>query len=103
MCKREGEALAEIPEVKYVETSVQVYTSMLKIPMWYEYNFRLDKVKKMVMLTRKKSSEEVDLHKYLVRWSKKYAGCIVLQGLAKGLPSKYILSFKNNVGEEVYR
>lgn len=71
---------------------------MLKIPMWYEYNFRLDKTKKLVHLLRKKSSEEVDLNKYLVRWSNKYQGCIVLQGLSKGSPSKYILSFKNNIG-----
>ena len=57
-----------------------MYSTYLKIPVWHQFDFKLDKGKKTVVLSNKKKMEVLDLHDYLVRRSKKFKGCIVLQG-----------------------
>lgn len=79
--KKSGEVIEQpISQIHKIETTTQMYSTYLKIPVWNDYSFKLDKNKKVILLSNKKKCDTIDLHYYLVRRSKKFKGCIVLQG-----------------------
>jgi hypothetical protein len=96
-------SIPKLTLIRYIETTVWAYASLLGFPLWREHGFRLDQVKKHLTLTTKKASETIDLTRYLVRWSKQFEGCLVLEGAEQRTMRKYVLDFRSQeLAQEVY-
>lgn len=84
LTKKKGQV---IPKNKYIikniQTTVEVYSTYFKIPVWYSYTFKLDKEKNVIVLGTKKKNQIIQLKNYLVRRSKKFKGSIVLDRITE--------------------
>ena len=79
----------------------------MKLSYWSSVAFKLDKLKRQILVTNKKKNIIIDLRLYLVRHSKKHKQCVILECASEEIKNseakKYSFYFENyQMCSEIY-